>query len=263
MSFDLRIHFLGLAMFVPEGTEKMHVLLPDTTGHDEHIARIIHDEAYETAGQTQLSRKYNMIKLEGRVLDLTGLTTSPGIDPNLPDELPDMNRVAIPVPATKVTGMPGGGVIGRVTMDAGALTDYGLGAAFRLNSPTVKSRMAVRTEWTVRGINSTSLNASLLGGGTALPELFPIAQTIHLMVFHTVRIEFPPHGSDFDIPEPGKDAEHFKAYYKICTSKDDPVEHFPKVAPRIPVQVKGDTVSKDGSESPGMTCVQPKATLGS
>jgi hypothetical protein len=267
----------------------MHVLLPAANGHahaghdgvEAHFARIVYDEAYEHPDRTQLSRTYKHIDLEGRLLDLTGIAvTEPSIDTTLTDELPSMTKVASPVERRHVTQLPDQEVLaGRVTVDAGALTFYSLGAAFHLDDSSDAQRMVVRTEWTVRGIASRKSTAE---GGWAvlpgrdlpsadttrrvsrLPELYPIGQTIHLMVFHAISAEFPPQGEDFDFPKPDKAAEHFPAYYTVClptrTPGDPPV---PRPADPIPVGVEGDVVDENGVQTPGMTCLQAKAELAS
>jgi hypothetical protein len=267
----------------------MHVLLPATNNHahaghggiEKHFARIIYDEAYEHPDRTQLSRRYKLIDLDGRLLDLTGLAvTEPAIDTHLTDELPLITQVANPVERRHVEGLPDEQVVaGRVTMDSGALSFYSLGASFHLNSPSESQRMAVRTEWTVRGVASRKSAAE--GGWPVLPgldlpsadttrkvarlpELYPIGQSIHLMVFHAVSQEFPPHGEDFDIPEPTEDAHHFPAYYTVCrpvvtaAAAEPPI---PRHAEVVDVEVDGDLVEEDGVQTPGMTCVQARAEL--
>lgn len=370
MSFDLRIHFIGLALYVPEDGKAMHVLLPSTAGHvheaeetdsgdgeghvhpetdtgtetesatrdgdvqpsadayaadadveadgypaeeeegeagtrDEHVhphaeapatttkvedhhARIVFDKAYLDPKATQLAREYVMLDLQGRVLDLRGVlsSTPPPLNDVLPDELAPMDRVSDGVPRDLVTKLPDARLAGRVTMDAGALTDYSLGALWRLNGGNPQ-RMTLDTEWTIRDIQSTTTVAGVVvaclpervlpsaadaadleeAKKPKLPELYPIADTIHLMVFHTVANQLPPAG-DFDIPKPDPDKDrpdHFMAYYSVCPKRDDVTKADATLAPADPerVLVHGPTVPATGKEFPSLSCVQAWASLAS
>lgn len=286
MSFDLRIHFVGLAVFVPEDDKQMHVLLPAAnhqhaggTHIEKHFARVIFDEAYLDHRKHQLSRKYRHIDIEGRELNLTGVSVADlALDMQLPDELPALDKVAGPVDRAHVSGALDPDVLsGRVTVDSGALTFCGLGAAFHFTDLIKPQRMPVRTEWTIRGITSRK---SATDGGMAflpeislvsdtlpaksIPELFPIGQTIHLMVFHAISKEYPPKGEDFDIPQPKPEekAEHFPAYYKLYPAGSLTKVIIPEpAASGIDVEISGDVVDEDEGETPGMTCLQAKAAL--
>ena len=335
MSFDLRIRFSGLMIWVPEPGHSMHVLLPSTHGHvhgggaatngggvhgheydrragvgrdaavlassrfstreagfdrvtfresetrtsraaaaavETHFTRIIYDAAYEKPGQTQLSRTYVMVDLEDRVLDLTGLSTSDSVNLALPDELPSLDNVAHPVDPALVSQMPDHRVAARVTMDAGALTQYDLGAALHLESADKAQRMTSGTEWTIRGIASRMpvsmggveyLPGLVLRGPehaqeNSLPNLFPISNTIHLSIFHTISSEFPPKGRLFQ-PSNERDA-HFSAYYGVCP----PVHgvRIPERADDLPLVVRGDEVKFNEKTVPSAICVQAQARLG-
>lgn len=333
MSFDLRIHFIGLAMYVPEGNEKMHVLLPSTrhahgptppggvhghdrghdhggaatldaagggpeaptgvdeggpgapTGVDEggeepgtargpggeldaHFARIVYDTAYEHPGQAQLARKYKFVDLEGRVLDLSGLQAEKDLDEPLPDELASLDGVAEPVPPELVRNAPDHRLAARVTMGAGALTDYTIGAHFTLGNSGPARRMTTRTEWTIRGIQGDFLPEQELAGADGrptltLPRLVPIGKTIHLMVFDTVASEFPP-GGDFRVVRlpPDTGTPHFVAYHAVCRPRvGDLVPQAASVPDAVQVEEGSDLVG-DGPAVPSMTCVQTQAPLG-
>lgn len=312
MSFDLRTHFIGLALYVPQGEEAMHVLLPSTAGHvhpepgpeqpggrvhpngeepgdthavDAHFARVMFDKAYLKPGNPRLLREYVMLDLQGRVLDLRGLDAGP-LNPTISDELAPMDRVAHPVERALVTELPDHRVAGRISFDAGALTDCSLGARWRLNGGN-PLRLTLDTEWTIRGIKSTDPNlgnAPFLPGRVLpgaqdpvdlpeeekikLPNLYPVADTIHLMVFYTVANQIPPAGK-FDIGEPDPDddrPDHFLAYYGICNKREDVTP-----ALQVPIPAEARKVVVDGpplpattiKEFPSLGCVQGWATLAS
>lgn len=297
MSFDLRIQFSGLMVWVPEGHTSMHVLLPATGSHVHaqprggvhgheacagpehdsgvcrHFARLVYDAAYERPGQTQLSREYVMVDLADRVLDLTGVSSPEGIDVTLPDEIPSLDTMAMPVERVLVDEMPDARLAARVSMRSGSLTSYELGAPFNFVSPDVPQRITAGTEWTIRGIDSrTSTPAggvpylpgqAILGPGkalaTRLPDLYPIRQTIEMTVFHVVPGELPPHAPRFNPAGEGRD-DHFSAYFQVARPRD--------VAVRVPVanagmrvRVKGDLVDNNAAQIPGVICVQAQASL--
>jgi hypothetical protein len=308
MSYDLRIHFIGLALYVPEDGKAMHVLLPSTDEHvhapgapggagapagtppvEKHFARIVFDKAYVAPDQTQLTREYMLVNLEGRLLDLSGLPASGVLNPTLTDELASMDRVAEPVPRTRVTELPDSTLAGRVTMDAGALTDYEMGALWRLNGGSPQ-RMAVGTEWTIRGIRSRKpaaeggalyLPGRLLPGAQdpteipdpltdqrpKLPDLYPVGETIHLMVFHTVASQFPPGGA-FDVRKADTaidKPDHFLAYYAVCPKKSGVTAagELPVATDPARVPVEGAIVPLAGPQNPSFGCVHMQASLAS
>lgn len=307
MSFDLRIQFIGLMTWVPEGTKAMHVLLPvtgDHAGHGgggggggghgagghepdhggeapaapappapsvaQHHLRLVYDVAYESRSSTQLLRRYRMLNLDQRVLNLARVETADELVTRLPDELPLLNDLGGPIKPGLVTALPAGPVAARVTMHAGALSAYELGATFKFPSQNDVRRMTPGTEWTIRGITSTLAEAGgvpylpgfkLEGPGEEkkVPNLYPIGRTIHLMVFNTVREEFPPKGPLFSTPDNGSD-RHFAAYFALCTSSPGDVR--PEIAPGEPIFVTGDTVDQpDSGADPSGICVQARGSL--
>lgn len=283
MSYDLRIMFSGLALYVPDATA-MHVLLPATehgagngggAGHphvEPHFTRIFYDEAYEDPRATGLSRRYRMMEFNGRTLDLTRLPTDEVLDARIPGEIPSMEPFANPVPRTLLEGNLDAKLAGRVTMKTGAVTDCLLGARFDVEGET--KRITVRSEWTIRGIKLDEPVPPSAGGKEGarrpvLPEqpaaglakpLYPIGQTIQLMVFNTLPVEFPPHGPGFVVTETDGDADHFRAYYDLCPPKNPGNPPFPKQTDQLAVDVDGDEVANDDPQAiNGMTCVQAMA----
>jgi hypothetical protein len=333
MSYDLRITFSGLTLFVPQSNDTMHVLLPQSSGHvhaaagagtghpshndggvhghhdphghdadggatavldppaepgdpvkeqdadpeeDEeievHFTRLIYDTAYENPNAAELSRTYKVLDFTGRTLDLRGLTTTgEGLHPVVPNEIPSMDRVQRHVdPALVQDGALDARLAARLALGSGAITNCLLGARFSLAGQD--QRITVRSEWTVRGVTSDEpANGGAGARRAVLPAqpaaglpvpLYPIGQTIHLMVFNTTAEEFPPHGPGFDVPMPRGDAHHFAAYYPLTVEgpsnaiprrindRDVEVEH---VGPRIKKQAPQTLL--------GMTCVQTSGTF--
>lgn len=274
MSFDLRIHFVGLNLFVPEEPSRMHVLLPTANHHKEHFARIIFDTAYLDPASRALTRTYDHVDIGGRVVDLTGIPVAESaIDTFLPEEIPSIEPFVKPLSRSLVTSLPDPAKVkSRLSLGSGSLSFYNLGARFFLDGDTPQ-RYSSRTEWTVRGI--TAMEAAD-GGARAvlpaldlpgqdgsivrLPRLYPIGNTIHVLLFHAISEEFPPHGEDFRIPKPNKDkADHFDAFYEVSEAiRDTPT---PVTAESADVICMGAKVRKDGAQTPGHTCLGAQARL--
>jgi hypothetical protein len=332
MSFDLRIHFVGLVMWVPDGKTAMHVLMPSTmaldggdmgtggggrhAGHSEdrhadttpreepispesiadwarvateaitvlaaaaenpaalvkkeshqHYVRLAYDTAYTKEGSTELTRDWVMVELANRVLDLTGLSSPDGIDTRLPGEIASLDSFADPVKRNLVEKLPTPPVAARVSMKAGALSDYELGAPFTFVDSDEPQRITSVTEWTIRGISSPADLEKLVIRGpgekavTTLPPLFPIGQTIHLTVYHMVSKEYPPHNRRY-IPEAGKNDDHFDSYFDVALPREGGTKPSPpKKSPGKELNVLGDQVDEEGKHNPGSICGQAKASL--
>lgn len=267
-SFDLRIRFVGLCLFVPDpDRNQMHVLLPatanmadrpgqhahgeeDASGEDAaasphlHLPRLVYDQAHERANQKQLSRRLACHELERKAVLLTGAelgSAPPTLD--LPDEMPDLDFLVGtgPVKQDAVKDDVEKRVTARVTLGTGAVTGYAFGASWTLKGSNPR-RMTWKAEWTIRGIAGDFLPPIVLdslSGGTAsqTKKLFPIANTIHLTVYHVVPSELPP-GGEFFIPELPT-AEHVKGLYVLFKDNDAANVHAPEpVKPPLPVEVQ-------------------------
>jgi hypothetical protein len=233
----------------------------------------MYDLAYLTPNQPELARSYELVDFEGRVLDLSGLDTGDeGLEPRLPNELPNLQNVSEPVSPRLVQELPNGRLAGRVTMDKGALTRYALGASFHLDNISVSTRMAFETEWTIRGIRpqidaagNPHLPPLVLQGPNdgdqlPLPPLYPIAQTVHLTVFNAVSTAFPPRGALFRVPKPVESTHHFLAYHGLSRARHDPPRK-PVAADVVDVVVRGDVPAPIGPHLPGVICVQVQTRL--
>jgi hypothetical protein len=236
---------------------------------EEHFTRLLYDAAYEDPKAEQLSRKYIIRDFDGRMLDLRGLaTTSERPVLTIPDEIPSMGKVKKHVdPALVQDGALDSRLAGRVIVGSGAITNCLLGARFNLAGED--QRITVRSEWTVRGVTNEEVDGTQRrpvlpaqpASGLPLP-LYPIGETIHLMVFNTTAEEFPPHGPGFDVPMPRSDAHHFAAYYPL--TKEGPSDDIPRRISDHDVEVEqdGPKIKKRGPETVlRMTCVQTSGTL--
>lgn len=288
MSFDLRIQFVGLMLFVPEDGKRLHVLMPFHEGHenhggaaapgaghpghpgggagkpsrDRHYARLVWDRAHEDEKSQQMSRQLMFVTLERRVLEVIDLVKTPDLDSDLPDEIPHMSRVAGEVEHKWVREFPAGALLSRATFDTGALTHCENGAPFYLGDAT--TRMTSRTEWTIRGIEGESLDLGALisdesGAHPDLPPLHPIGQTITLTVYNALAGDMPRLGGHGPVAD--DNARHFVAYYDLCTRPGErPVPRALLKAEEI--LVFGDHVVVDEHQSgTGLTCVQAQAKL--
>jgi hypothetical protein len=232
MSFDLRITFTGMCLFVPDprdATSRMHVVLP-AAGKHPHDARLLFDGAY-VLGASELTRT-----LECRVLDRQAvrlLQPSGGAALDLPGEIVDLQQtLGKRVAPNKLVETPPPVVKSRITLAGGAVTDYEYGAAFDM--PYHKGiPMTWQVEWTVRGIADSALKWELVSLDTAvvtevLPPLVPIGGVVHVFVYHVITDELP--GANpapvVIVPNVGDPADHFAAFFDVATGGIDGIPEF-------------------------------------
>lgn len=265
MSFDLRIHFTGLVMFVPDdripASKKLHVLLPSTAHHPDtdpmrHFPGLAFDTAYRNPNSIRPERKYDFVSLEGGLLNLASLPATPGIHLDLPAEIASLETVAKRVEKKHVDDPVAHPLAARVTLATGALTDCALGASYALG--LVSQAFTDHAEWTIRGIESKvggdpGLPKMALGNGQELPNLFPIGDTIHLGVVNVVFSEFPPDGVDYVIAEVKGPATHFEMYYEVCPPIGGTI--IPQRGQPLLVQKGVGWPTKGSPQSPGATCI--------
>jgi hypothetical protein len=236
---------------------------------EQHFTRVIYDAAYEDPAATQLSRKYIVRDFERRSLDLRGLKTTEPFDARLPDEIPPIDAIAGTVdPVLVADGSLDPRLAGRVVLGAGTLTNCLLGARFSLGGED--RRITVRSEWTVRGVTNDEKTADGATRGVlpaqedgGLPRpLYPIGQTIHLMVFNTTAEEFPPHGPGFSVRRPREDAHHFGVYFALTTGKGSEIP-LRTTQRKVEVEEVGPPVTKRRPQAIlRMSCVQARGTVG-
>jgi hypothetical protein len=255
MSFDLKITFTGMCLYVPDPDKgRMHVLMPrsggagheDHAGHDghepgghgdhggveAHVVRLFADAAHLAPGTDERTGVVaGVAKMDDRVLDLTELESAI-LDLDLSGrQLEDIGRiVGRSVPRRRVDG-PDEKVFCRVTLDGGAATAHAQGAVWEVDGK--EQPLTYRIEWTLHDVWSEGRDQALRlrlrapDGAPAeeLPPLYPIPAaeggrpTIDLHVFHTPEHELPPWPR-----APGNQApsgHHFLGLYELF---DDPVK---------------------------------------
>lgn len=238
MSFDLRIKFAGICLFVPQpaaGQEgaRMHVLMPKVEhqhhgGHgggviSEHLPRLLYDRAYEQPGSSNFTRELACVPLDRLALELGGLS-SDGFTPALPAEVASLEEVAGRVPPARVSDHPGTEVAARVTLRQGRVTYYPAGLQAKLRAKEEFRRMTANVEWTIRGIPGEYLPRQVLKGldggpGATLPELYPMGDVIHLEVYNAPAGLLP--GGK---PKPGEaSTDHFGGFYSIWGMASGPL----------------------------------------
>lgn len=185
MSFDLRITFTGMCLFVPDG-ERLHVLMPATGGHgghgshrhdhepaghmhgngsdpagathpghgvEDHVVRLYFKSAYLRPGATGVGPELApAVAMDRRVLDLAGVSAG-AIDPSLDGcELVDLEPIVgerISRSLLAPEPVPGGRLVSRVTLAAGRVTGHAPGARWQLTDDGQEVAMTYRVQWTV------------------------------------------------------------------------------------------------------------------
>jgi hypothetical protein len=242
MSFDLKITFTGMCLFVPDSrdvnTPRMHVLLPETSAHP-HSAKLMYDRAYKKPGASSLERFLACHRLDRMELRFRG--TGGSATQELPSEIVNLrltldkrvtpDKLADPAPAS---------VKSRITLESGAVTDYEYGAAWDL--PYHKDvPMTWQVEWTIHGLDPATFAWELVNLDTEqaedLPKLHPVGGIVHVYVYHVLTDELP--GTDplpaLQIPKDNERAEHFAAFFSLATGG---INDTPKFKKRPVVQVE-------------------------
>jgi len=233
MSFDLRITFTGLCLFVPDPPRTcMHVVFPDTSGTTmAHRAMLTYDSAYDVQGATQLSRRLTCLSVERRRITLpdpsiyTGGAAPEDIDLALPDEVIDLGADAGAGTVSAALLQAGASPVNaEVVLAAGRVTDYRPAAMFTFASAAGPRRgprpLANRVEWTLRDIPGSTfplVNALDLDTRASTPLLSPLhalGRTIRLTISHLPAAELP--GAQPPVPaSPAALPAHFRTYYTL------------------------------------------------
>lgn len=257
--FDFADATMALAKSSPyaPGMPAAGGLRPSNKGFPLHVVRLVYLTANTEPDRRLAEGGWQEVKLERRVLDLTGLgkgldTTTLNIH-KLADLDELLNRqvdraLVRPDP-------PGNAVAARLTLDAGEVTRYGPTAEFRLTGrkPKEEDGMAFRLEWTMDVRNPPEdsqgreylklmvrdLSGTIVG---SLPKLYPLKaaakdcddpskprKEIVLFVSHIPPEEFVRTFPLLDPPE-----SHFPALYALYGRKSGPVPVLTCLPPDLP-----------------------------
>lgn len=259
--FTLEITFRCMCCFVPdERTGRMHVLMPDTRGHehaghggrsevDPHVVRII----YPKQGGSLLGGTAEALAMEEWAMELAA-EGGGRANLSLPFALADLCPIAGPVSPALLGDRRDPRVISRITLHAGGVTKHVSGAIWSFNGQS--REMAQEIIWTIPDLEGDRLTwrrtrLKTEGPPTAadeevLPEIFPAADgIIRLEVHHVTASDFPRASPD---RMPNVSSAHFAAYYNLF---DEPRS---RPRPEFVEEIK---------ESPTITCITCSACLAS
>lgn len=242
MSFQLRITFIGMCLFVPDVEKgRMHVLMPATGssggadgGHDgqdghgepsggrdggahaghhgveRHALRLVFDTANLSEGAKKPADLLVQVSLSNRVLVLPPIGSI--LNPNLPDDLVPLSSPLDPAVLGQLAQQR---LSSRVELGSGYWSGHHPGECWELEEGQPR-RMSHVLEWTVDEMPGRYLfvNLALLGGGLAesIGPLHPIDGILDLEVYHVPPAELPP---DPELPAmlaEGEPAHHFAAF---------------------------------------------------
>ncbi|HEX7241212.1 MAG TPA: hypothetical protein VF263_13140 [Longimicrobiaceae bacterium] len=217
MAFKLRITFTGLCLFVPDRSRtRMHVLMPDTTGHPGmlHLARL----HYNGANAGGPAGPVVPVPLEGLALDFVGLA---GNVHALPPEIANLTTIL----GARADPSIRSGVISSVTLRAGKVTHrQGLGKWVfpgdpQRRRPRHEVHMANWAVWTARvdaaevGLVTTPRGIGPRGGLLTLKPVQGsdlVCITVSHLYIHEEELE----------REPGYVPEHFHCYFPCLQGGD-------------------------------------------
>jgi hypothetical protein len=263
MSFTLRITFVGMCLFVRDGDEAMHVLLPATGGvggdgerpppdgewvdpgpgvrgarhgghagsgtgftHVEvetHTARLIFDTAHLRPNKVRLDGVPAHVSLRDQALELPACGAP--LSTALPGDLVALDTHLRADLWEKEKSL----LASRVMLRRGCWTDHDAGECWEWTDGP--RRMSHVVEWTIEDYPGSVLEHRLtqLGGGTgdALPPLYPVCGLLDLSVWHVPHTDLPPDPVRRERPERGYQAHHFAAFSVLLR---DPVPCLPALA---------------------------------
>jgi len=229
MTFDLKIQFVGLCMFVPDPDgSAMHVLMPTSAGSGgphgsadvpAHVAMLCFDPGYlQRNGSRWPGAAVNAV-VDQATLAVAGSGT---LDLALPESVAvNVARVtrSSVIPSLLAPGDPGTALAARVRLESGKMTGYAPGVCWNYDSPPDDPRpLPNRVCWTVpmEGKQVDLVLRPFKGErDTPLPALYPIDGAVEVWVYNTPRHELPPSPLHDSRPEHGQPAHHFVEYYKL------------------------------------------------
>ena len=265
MSFTLRITFVGMCLFVRDGEEAMHVLLPATGGggadgggpppdgeslgtgpgvrgpgtrHGTHLepeSGVTHVDVEPHTARLIFDTAHlrpNKVRLDGVLAQLSlrdqALELPACGEPlrtALPGELVRLETGIRPDLWEKEKSL----LASRVMLRGGRWSDHDPGECWEWTDGP--RRMSHVVEWTIEQFPGEVLEQRLkqLGGGTgdALPPLYPVCGLLDLSVWHVPHADLPPDPVRREKPKSGYQAHHFAAFDALLR---DPVPCIPMLA---------------------------------
>lgn len=226
MSFDLKLTFTGMMMYVPQATQ-LQVLFPKTAETvaaavissggcgtetadcvEPHAARITFDTAYARQGAAALDEAVAHVSLRNKRLEI------PAVGSAYVRGIPPVVAVAPgPVRQDVLDGTSDADLAARIRVSTGQATYADPGECWEYQG-TIR-RMSHQVEWTISGIDDdyplqlplTDL-AGLATRGS-LPRLYPIDGVVELWIWHAPAFELPPDGLAPQTPQDGDQGHHF------------------------------------------------------
>ena len=218
MPFTLRISFHGMCLFVRDGAQALHVLMPATGGGasedcgcEPHTPRLLFDTAHLRPQQTAPDHALVHYPLLKKVLEIP--QGGSALDNALPPELAKVGPVRADVFGGQNTDL----VASKVVLRNGSCSDYAKGACWTWQGQV--QRLSHIIEWSVEDVPGTSLDLSLQGltGAFAgdVPTLHPVNGVVELSVWHAPHCELPPDYIVPPAPSRGGSAQHFSGFGKL------------------------------------------------
>jgi hypothetical protein len=236
MAFTLRITISGLCLFVPTA-DRLHVLMPATTGGTKHAARLVYDIAYEAPGSSAPEYEFAAPSLLGSVLtfdppssgqDVLTLPEDPVISLTTQWQRKVFrSHLMGSVPSNRA----------RIELLRGKAIDYGARALFdvtggteqQCRSSTVTKHGTRAVVWGVEATGvSLDLKAVWPGKPAEVPDhLYPRDDVLDITIAHAVPTELPPKPTRPTPPKRCEAARHFHAFYAL-TDRPNPPHPVPR-----------------------------------
>lgn len=226
-SFDLRVTFTGMCLFVPvKGEKQMHVLLPKMPGMHRHTAILQFDVAHLSPGNSGpigYPMNANLANTRFALPDPAAKTATLKLCPQVVDLYPVTHTPIDPAdPETRKRA------VAAVLLGDGAMKAVSPGVCWEWDNPDVPRPIANQAQWTMT-INASDFTVKLKDLTTGavdirppLPKLHPITPAsgkpfIELFVYHVPPSDLPP---DADPPKSiglGNSPPHFAHFYDLYT----------------------------------------------
>lgn len=250
----VRLTIRGLCLFVHQKkANKIHVLMPstkgcsgigarmaaedDATAMEEHVARLVYDEAYDQRSQS-LSGKARAVSLRRASID-TAEISKERVDPALPREMLSLTRhlkhATLEPSVLPPQDDPRMLLDARLTLSNGRCTETAMGASFRFRGTT--ARRAWGLEWTVckaKGGRVTWEVPGLSGQKSKVLDLYPVGDLLDLFVYHLPKSQDPTQAPLCGAPSFGTKAMHFCAHYHLFNNTTaNQTNTFPIYSPKV------------------------------